>query len=55
MPSTDHQPTSQDLPLCNWSTLAGSEATFPHWHFCDLEPGHEGKHRCMSCNAEFGH
>jgi hypothetical protein len=25
-----------------------------HWHFCDLEPGHEGKHRCMSCKVEFG-
>jgi hypothetical protein len=24
-----------------------------HWHFCDLEPGHEGKHRCMSCKVEF--
>jgi len=26
----------------------------PHWHLCDLEPGHEGKHRWMSCKVEFG-
>jgi hypothetical protein len=29
------------------------QASFKHWHFCDLEPGHEGKHRCMSCKVEF--
>jgi hypothetical protein len=23
-------------------------------HFCDLEPEHEGKHRCMNCKVEFG-
>ena len=40
-------------PRYNWSTLAiGS--SFPHWHFCDLELGHKGKHRCMSCKVEFG-
>jgi hypothetical protein len=38
---------------CNWSALA-VRASFPHWHFCDLESGHEGKHRCKSCKAVFG-
>jgi hypothetical protein len=41
-------------PRCNHSKLAGYEASFQHWHFCDLEPGHEGPHRCMACKAEFG-
>jgi hypothetical protein len=38
---------------CNWNALAGHESTFPHWHLCDLEPGHEGKHQRKS-RAEFG-
>jgi hypothetical protein len=41
MPSTQLQPN--DKPRCNWSTLAVG-ASFPHWHVCDREPGHEGKH-----------
>jgi hypothetical protein len=43
MGSTNHQPSSNP-PRCNASKLAGYEASFKHWHFCDLEPGHEGKH-----------
>jgi hypothetical protein len=52
MASTDHQPTPE-LPRCNASKLAGTEASFAHWHFCELPPDHEGPHRCMSCQAEF--
>ena len=52
MTSTDYQP-SPTLPHCNHSKLAGNEASFRRWHFCELEPGHEGQHRCMSCQAEF--
>jgi len=53
MASNDRQP-SAGPPRCNHSKLAGNEASFRHWHFCDLAPGHEGQHRCMSCHAEFG-
>jgi hypothetical protein len=53
MPSTDPQPEPPKA-LCNFSALAGNESQFPHWHFCQLQPGHPDKHRCMSCQAEFG-
>ena len=46
--------TGPDQPRCNASNLAGHEASFRHWHFCDREPGHEGRTACMSCKAEFG-
>jgi hypothetical protein len=53
MASTDPQATD-NTPRCNASKLGGYEASFKHWHFCELKPGHEGKHRCMSCKGEFG-
>jgi hypothetical protein len=52
MALTDRQPTA-DPPRCNASKLAGHEAAFAHWYFCELPPGHEGPHRCMSCQTEF--
>jgi hypothetical protein len=52
MASTDH-PVSSNPPRCNASKLAGYEASFKHWHFCELVPGHDGRHRCMSCKVEF--
>jgi hypothetical protein len=53
MASTDRQPEPAKL-LCNYSALAGTESQFPHWHFCQLQPRHTGRHRCVSCQAEFG-
>ena len=54
VPASTDRPTEPQRARCNASKLAGNEASFRHWHFCDLEPGHEGPHRCMSCQAEFG-
>jgi hypothetical protein len=52
---TDHQIDQGPEPSrCNFCALAGHEASFPHWHFCELVPEHEGPHPCMSCHAEFG-
>jgi hypothetical protein len=55
MTSTEDQTAPPAKPLrCSGSTLAGHEARFAHWHFCELPEGHEGRHRCMSCHIEFG-
>jgi len=55
MGSTGDQPGTGTKPAgCTGSTLAGHEATFAHWHFCELAAGHDGQHRCMSCHVEFG-
>jgi hypothetical protein len=55
MGSTEDQRDAGAKPgRCTGSTLAGHEAIFAHWHFCELPEGHEGPHRCMSCHIEFG-
>jgi hypothetical protein len=51
---TDGIQATADPPRCKHSKLAGSEASFRHWHFCELPSGHDGPHCCMSCKAEFG-
>ena len=51
MVSTNDQPTGNPAP-CNESKLAGREASFAHWHFCDLQSGHQGQHRCR-CGVKY--
>ncbi len=51
MESTDDQPIQ--AALCGYNTLARHEATFPHYHYCNLPLEHEGGHRCAACGMTF--